>query len=101
MKHLIAKLTPNEVEILSGLAEGDSVAEIAESWGRSKTVIYRQLETARRALGAKSDAHAVALFLESCNRMRGNVRPVLERTSLIPPRKRTMNLRGGSTNGSR
>ncbi len=97
MKHPAAKLTPNEVEILSRLTEGEAVAEIAESWGRSKTVIYRQLETARRDLGAKSDAHAVALFLGSCYRMRSNIRPVLERTSLIPPRKKTMNLRGGSS----
>ncbi len=85
MKYPTARLTPNEVEILSRLAEGESVAEIAESWGRSKTVIYRQLESARRALGAKSDAHAVALFLKSYYGMRRNVRPVLERVSLISP----------------
>ena len=64
MKHPTAKLTPNEVEILSSLAEGESVAEIAESWGRSKTVVYRQLESARQALGARTDAQAVALWLK-------------------------------------
>jgi DNA-binding CsgD family transcriptional regulator len=86
VKHPTARLTPNEVEILSRLAEGGSVAEIAESWGRSKTAVYRQLESARRALGAKSDAHAVALFLNSCYRMRRNGRPALHQGVTSPTR---------------
>ena len=56
------KLTPNEVEILSRLAMGDIVTEIAEGWGRSKTVIYRHLDQARRVLGARSNFQAVAIW---------------------------------------
>ena len=59
------RLTPNEREILQRISEGDSIADIAEAWGRSKTVVYRQLEAAEKALKAKSPAHAVALWLKS------------------------------------
>lgn len=59
----MAQLTPNGVDILGRLAVGDSVADIARAWGVSGTLVYAQLARAREALGARSDCHAIALWL--------------------------------------
>lgn len=63
MTKKMVKFTPNEVGALQGVAEGETVAEIAESWGVSRPVVYRALLRARRKLGARTPAHALALWL--------------------------------------
>lgn len=57
-------LTPSGADILARLARGDVVADIARDWGVSGTAVYQQLVRARKVLGAKTDCHAVALWLE-------------------------------------
>jgi DNA-binding NarL/FixJ family response regulator len=57
------KLSPNQKSALAALAEGLTVAEIADEWEVSQTVVYRNIEQAGRKLGAKTIPHAVALWL--------------------------------------
>lgn len=58
------RLTPNQAGVLTSLAEGFTVAEVAMHWGVSETVVYRNIEGARRTLGAHTTAHAIAIWVE-------------------------------------
>jgi DNA-binding NarL/FixJ family response regulator len=58
------RLTPNQAAVLTSLAEGFTVAEVAVHWGVSETVVYRNIEGARRTLGAQTTAHAIAIWVE-------------------------------------
>jgi len=62
MKALV-KLSPNQTAVLTALAEGYSIKEIAEQWGVSDTVVYRNVEAARKKLGAKTTVQAVAIWV--------------------------------------
>jgi len=44
------------------LAAGETVREIAESWGRSVTVVYWELEKVRVELGAKTNVQAAVIW---------------------------------------
>ena len=57
------RLTPNQVAALAALAEGLRVEEVAQDWGVSQTVIYRNIERAREKLGGRTTAHAVAIWV--------------------------------------
>ena len=63
MKSLTAKLTPNEVELLTRLADGESVKDLADSWGTSATMVYHTFEKARSALGARTRYEAIAIWV--------------------------------------
>ena len=55
-------LSPNQTAALAALAEGFTVREIAVEWGNSKTVVYRNIEAARKKLDARTTEHAVAIW---------------------------------------
>jgi DNA-binding CsgD family transcriptional regulator len=48
--------------VLAALAEGLSVPEIADDWGVSPTVVYRNVERARMKLGARTTPQACAIW---------------------------------------
>jgi DNA-binding CsgD family transcriptional regulator len=56
-------LTPSAVEALQRIGDGERVEEIASDWGTSKKTVYMSLAQARRVLGARTDAHAVSLWI--------------------------------------
>ena len=58
-------LSAREKRVLTLLSQGLSPQEIAEEEGRALATVRRQIATARRQLGARSTAHAVAIALES------------------------------------
>ena len=60
----VPKLPPNQVDVLSRLAMGETVVEIAASWGVSRTVVYRNWDRARQTLNARNGLHAVVLWQE-------------------------------------
>jgi len=64
-------VTPNESDLMERLAGGATVEEIAAAWGRSERAVYRVLTGARCGLGARTDMHAVALWLGSHARRNG------------------------------
>jgi len=67
LNELRLNLTPNETDIFGRLACGETVKDVADAWGCSKTVVYRSLERARAKLGAATSYHAVAMWLsERC-----------------------------------
>jgi DNA-binding CsgD family transcriptional regulator len=53
------------------LAGGATVGEIAAAWGRSERSVYRALTDVKRRLGARTDMHAIALWLGSHGRRNG------------------------------
>jgi DNA-binding NarL/FixJ family response regulator len=57
------RLSPNQSAVLAALAEGFSVKEVAMDWGVSETVVYRNIEAARKKLGALTTPHAVAIWV--------------------------------------
>lgn len=57
-------LTAREAHVLTLLARGLSPQEIAEDEGRSLTTIRHQILSARRRLGARNTANAVAIALQ-------------------------------------
>ncbi len=63
MTRKASKLTPNEIDALSSLAEGETAIDIAERWGRSKATVYKTLDRAKQQLGASSMIHAVVLYV--------------------------------------
>lgn len=54
-------LTPNEQRILGLIAEGNTGPQIAAMLGRSPETIKSTEKRIRRKLGARTNAHAVAL----------------------------------------
>lgn len=54
-------LTPHEQRILDLVAEGNTGPQIAERLGRSPDTIKKAEKQIRRKLGARTNAHAVAL----------------------------------------
>lgn len=70
------KLTPNENEVMARQAAGETVNDIAESWGVSKTVVYRARQQAQWKLDARTHLQAVARWVEasagSSNRQEGS-----------------------------
>ena len=56
-------LSTSEAEVLRRLAGGETVEEIADSWGTSGRWVRYQLTRARDRLGAVTSEHAVALFV--------------------------------------
>jgi DNA-binding CsgD family transcriptional regulator len=56
-------LTPGERHCLQGVAAGLRYHEVADVLGLSSETVRTNLERARRILGAKTMAHAVALAL--------------------------------------
>lgn len=70
------KLTPNENEVMARQAAGETVNDVAESWGVSKTVVYRARQQAQRKLHARTHLQAVARWVEastgSSNRQEGS-----------------------------
>jgi DNA-binding CsgD family transcriptional regulator len=56
-------LTPREVECLQWLASGKSDAEISEQLAISETTVRFHLQSAKRKLGVRTRAHAVALAI--------------------------------------
>lgn len=58
-------LTPRQNDVLRLLAEGLRDAEIAAELGVNVETVKTHLKKARRALGARNRAHAVALWLKS------------------------------------
>lgn len=63
-------LTPRRVEVLTQLAHGASVEEIAESLGIARETGRVHLRNARRRLGARSRTHAITLAVQ-----RGTITP--------------------------
>ncbi len=53
------------------LAGGATVGEIAVAWDRSERSVYRALTDVKRRLGARTDMHAIALWLGSYGRRNG------------------------------
>ena len=68
------KLTPNEVEILNRLAGGETVSEVAATWGRTPSLVYRTFRRARRALGARTGLEAIARWARNPERKRYQAR---------------------------
>ena len=58
------KLSPNEVEALQRLAQGDTVADIADAWGKSPASVYQTVAQARNRLGARTTVQAVVRLLD-------------------------------------
>lgn len=58
-------LTPSSIEAVERLATGERVHEIAGSWGVSLKTVHANLGRARRVLGARTNTHAVALYVRS------------------------------------
>lgn len=59
------ELAPSEVRALALVAEGCDYREAAEVAGVEHETIKKQLQNARRRLGARNTAHAVALAFRS------------------------------------
>ena len=58
------ELTARQREILTRLANGASVDEIAEELGLSPETVRVHIRNARRRLGARSRSHAVVIALK-------------------------------------
>lgn len=54
-------LTPSERKVLKLIAMGYTQVEAAEQLGKSKETTRKQMKAARARLGAKTNAHAVAI----------------------------------------
>ncbi len=65
MTQTSVKLTPNENEVMARQAAGETVNDVAESWGVSKTVVYRARQQAQRKLDARTHLQAVARWVEA------------------------------------
>lgn len=59
------ELSPAEVGCLQGIASGLTERETAEAFGWNKDSVHKMLERARRLLGAKTSAQAVAIALRA------------------------------------
>ena len=57
------KLSPRQLEVLTLISRGYSRKEIAGEIGRSESAVRRHVEMIRLKLGARSLAHAVALWV--------------------------------------
>lgn len=58
-------LSPREVELMGLMAEGHTHGEIAARMHISKSTVGRHIDHIRDKLGARNQAHAVALFVAS------------------------------------
>jgi DNA-binding CsgD family transcriptional regulator len=58
-----ARLSPNETAVMDALADGLTVKEVAGDWDVSQTVVYRNIDRAKRKLGARTTFHAVAIWV--------------------------------------
>ena len=58
-------LSPRQLSVLSAIAEGDTYGEAARRLLVSSSTVKAALEAARNKLGARSNAHAVALAYEA------------------------------------
>lgn len=58
--HVDNKLSPKQAMILQSVANGDTVQDAAQAAGMSKRTAEAHLENARRRMGAKTTAAAVA-----------------------------------------
>ena len=74
------RLTPREIEVLTLLAQGNAYARIAYALSMSEDTAKFHIRKARRKLGAKTRAQAVAIAL-----IRGFVRPYKEISHLPLP----------------
>lgn len=61
----VTVLPDGEAAVLAAFANGASPAEIASARGTSVRTVRNQMENARRRLGARSNAHAVALAIRT------------------------------------
>lgn len=77
------RLSPNQAAALAALAEGRAVKEVAIDWGVSETVVYRNIEAARKKLGALTTPHAVAIWVASIERNEAAVRGRNGRKALL------------------
>ena len=57
-------LTEKQREIVVALANGQSVPKISKQTGLAKTAIDSRIITARKALGARTQAHLIALAVK-------------------------------------
>jgi len=57
------ELTPREVLVLKRLALGDTQVEVAAHLGTSFETVRKQAKLARARLGARTNAHAVAIAI--------------------------------------
>lgn len=57
-------LTPREIQIITGFAQGMTRREVAESLGIQPSTVKTLNEKIRTKLGAKNTAEAVAIFKE-------------------------------------
>jgi DNA-binding CsgD family transcriptional regulator len=64
------------------LAGGATVEEIAVAWGRSSRSVYRALSDVRQRLGARTDMHAIVLWLNS-NGRRNGTRPSIASVTAV------------------
>lgn len=48
---------------MDALAEGLAVQEVADDWDVSQTVVYRNIDRAKRKLRAHTKFHAVAIWV--------------------------------------
>jgi DNA-binding NarL/FixJ family response regulator len=55
-------LSPREAEILAAFADGEQTKHIARRDGVSPRTIEKHVENAKAAMGAKTLAHAIAIF---------------------------------------
>lgn len=59
------RLSPREIEVLRGIANGERASETAERFGTSEKTVKSQRYNVIKKLGAKNGPHAVALgFVE-------------------------------------
>ena len=61
-EHLLADLTPRELEVLMGVRAGLTSKEIAGDLGISESTVNKHVTAAMRALAARSRSHAVAVL---------------------------------------
>jgi DNA-binding CsgD family transcriptional regulator len=60
-----SRLTPAEVRSVQAISVGLTAVEAAELYGNSRETMNRHLSSVRRALGAKTNAHAAVLALRA------------------------------------
>jgi DNA-binding CsgD family transcriptional regulator len=56
-------LSPAERDVLGRLAQGATPQDVSEDTGKSISTVRKQMESARRRLGARTTSHAIALAI--------------------------------------
>ncbi len=69
--HKLNGLTPNGADLLDRLSRGETVAEVAATWGVTPGLVYRTFRRVRLALGARTDLEAMVKWVRNGHQSKG------------------------------